>query len=187
MLALYDAVAHDARHGARGLGLAGHGRRGRPTSFLREQLARFQRVVTVARSLTEIVLHAAKQRRNRRCGLPLRHSPLRHRGARARPFGRDPAEAKAQALGALADVALESGDSVGYSVMAGRQGDDVAVGVLPIVHGDGVRRGLTNNAAVLIGGRRYPLGGDMSMDNVTVDLGAETDCRARRRGRGQRA
>ena len=43
--------------------------------------------------------------------------------------------------------------------------------VLPIGYGDGWRRGLTNNADVLIGGRRFPLVGTVSMDNITVDLG----------------
>jgi alanine racemase len=43
--------------------------------------------------------------------------------------------------------------------------------VLPLGYGDGVRRGLSNNAEVLIGGRRFPLVGTVSMDNVTVDLG----------------
>ena len=45
------------------------------------------------------------------------------------------------------------------------------VGTLPIGYADGVRRGLTNNADVLVGGRRVPLIGTVSMDNVTVDLG----------------
>jgi alanine racemase len=47
--------------------------------------------------------------------------------------------------------------------------------VLPIGYGDGVRRGLSNDADVLVGGRRYPLVGTVSMDNITVDLGPETD------------
>jgi alanine racemase len=47
--------------------------------------------------------------------------------------------------------------------------------VLPLGYGDGVRRGLSNNAEVLIRGRRHPLVGTVSMDNVTVDLGPETD------------
>jgi len=34
-----------------------------------------------------------------------------------------------------------------------------------------VRRGLTNNAEVVIGGRRFPLVGTVSMDNITVDVG----------------
>jgi alanine racemase len=38
-----------------------------------------------------------------------------------------------------------------------------------------VRRGLSNNAEVLIRGRRHPLVGTVSMDNVTVELGADTD------------
>ncbi len=50
---------------------------------------------------------------------------------------------------------------------------DTWVGVLPIGYGDGVRRGLTNNAEALVEGSRYPLVGTVSMDNVTVDLGAE--------------
>jgi alanine racemase len=47
--------------------------------------------------------------------------------------------------------------------------------VLPIGYGDGWRRGLSNNADVLVRGRRYPLVGTVSMDNVTIDLGPETD------------
>ena len=48
------------------------------------------------------------------------------------------------------------------------------VGVLPIGYGDGVRRGMTNNADVLVDGHRCPLVGTVSMDNVTVELGPAT-------------
>jgi alanine racemase len=48
------------------------------------------------------------------------------------------------------------------------------LGVLPIGYGDGVRRALTNNAEVLIDGRRYPLVGTVSMDNVTIELGPQS-------------
>jgi alanine racemase len=34
-------------------------------------------------------------------------------------------------------------------------------------------RALADNCEVLIGGRRYPLRGMVSMDNITVDLGPE--------------
>ena len=34
-------------------------------------------------------------------------------------------------------------------------------------------RALANNCDVLIGGRRYPLRGMVSMDNITVDVGPE--------------
>jgi alanine racemase len=46
--------------------------------------------------------------------------------------------------------------------------------VLPIGYGDGWRRGLSNNADVLIAGHRHPLVGTVSMDNVTVDVGADS-------------
>ena len=49
---------------------------------------------------------------------------------------------------------------------------------MPIGYGDGWRRGLTNNADVLIGGRRFPLVGTVSMDNVTVDVGPDPDVAA---------
>src|SRR4051812_21007964 len=66
------------------------------------------------------------------------------------------------------------GDSAGY----GRRwsaAQPTWVGTIPIGYGDGWRRAFTNNAEVLIGGRRYPLVGTVSMDNITVDLGADTE------------
>jgi alanine racemase len=42
---------------------------------------------------------------------------------------------------------------------------------VPLGYGDGFRRALTNNCEVLIGGRRYPLVGTVSMDNITVEVG----------------
>jgi alanine racemase len=44
---------------------------------------------------------------------------------------------------------------------------------VPVGYGDGWRRALTNDCDVLIRGRRHPLVGTISMDNVTVELGAE--------------
>jgi alanine racemase len=69
---------------------------------------------------------------------------------------------------------FEAGESAGY----GRRwtaAEPTWVGTLPIGYGDGWRRGFTNNADVLIGGRRYPVVGTVSMDNITVDLGPETN------------
>ena len=65
------------------------------------------------------------------------------------------------------------GDSAGY----GRRyiaSDETWIGTLPIGYADGIRRALSGNCDVLIGGRRYPLVGTVSMDNVTIDLGPET-------------
>jgi alanine racemase len=56
--------------------------------------------------------------------------------------------------------------------------------VLPIGYGDGWRRGLSNNADVLVGGRRHPLVGTVSMDNITVDLGPDPSVKELR---GERA
>ena len=67
-----------------------------------------------------------------------------------------------------------AGDSAGYG-RTWRAPADTWVGVLPLGYGDGVRRGLSNNAEVLVRGRRHPLVGTVSMDNLTVDLGPDTE------------
>lgn len=104
------------------------------------------------------------------------------------PFGRDPAarglEPALELSSYVAEVKLcHAGESAGY----GRQfvaEHDTNIAVLPIGYGDGWRRGLSNNADVLIGGDRYPLVGTVSMDSVTVDIGPDPDSE---RLRGERA
>jgi alanine racemase len=49
---------------------------------------------------------------------------------------------------------------------------ETQLATVPIGYADGVRRAFTNNLDVLIGGRRHPLVGAVSMDNITVDVGA---------------
>jgi alanine racemase len=71
---------------------------------------------------------------------------------------------------------FEPGDSAGYGRRWTAE-EPTWVATVPMGYGDGWRRALTNNCDVLIGGRRYPLVGTVSMDNVTVALGAETDVR----------
>jgi alanine racemase len=68
---------------------------------------------------------------------------------------------------------FEPGDSAGYGrrFVAERSTE---LAVVPIGYGDGLRRVLSNNAEVLIGGRRRALVGTVSMDNVTVELGLES-------------
>ena len=95
------------------------------------------------------------------------------------PFQADPAErglAPALSLSSyVADVKrFAAGDSAGYG-RTWRAPADTNVGVLPLGYGDGVRRGLSNNAEVLVRGRRHPLVGTVSMDNLTIDLGPETE------------
>ena len=67
-----------------------------------------------------------------------------------------------------------AGQSAGYG-RRWRAAADTWVGVVPLGYGDGVRRALTNDCDVLVGGRRHPLVGTVSMDNLTIDLGPETD------------
>ncbi|HEY2655344.1 MAG TPA: alanine racemase C-terminal domain-containing protein, partial [Solirubrobacteraceae bacterium] len=65
-----------------------------------------------------------------------------------------------------------AGDSAGY----GRRfiaGAETWVATLPVGYADGVRRALSGNCDVLISGRRFPLVGTVSMDNVTVDVGSD--------------
>jgi alanine racemase len=64
----------------------------------------------------------------------------------------------------------QAGDSVGYGRRFIARGP-TWIATMPIGYADGVRRGLTDNCDVLIGGRRYPLVGTVSMDNITADLG----------------
>ena len=95
------------------------------------------------------------------------------------PFHEDPAERGLEpALRLESYVAavrqFEPGDSAGYG-RRWRAEEPTWVGTLPIGYGDGWRRGLTNNAEVLVRGSRYPLVGTVSMDNITIDLGPETD------------
>jgi alanine racemase len=93
------------------------------------------------------------------------------------PFGGDPAarglEPALELRSHVADVKLcGAGESVGYgrTYVADR---DTYIGVLPIGYGDGWRRALSNDADVLIGGRRRQLVGTVSMDSVAVELGGD--------------
>ena len=99
-------------------------------------------------------------------------------------YGLDPFQEDPSKLGLEAALSLESyvaavrrfepGDSAGY----GRRwtaSEPTWVATLPIGYGDGWRRALTNDCDVLIRGRRHPLVGTVSMDNVTVDLGPQTE------------
>ena len=105
-----------------------------------------------------------------RCGVaiygldPFQHDPADH--------GLEPAMTLRSWVAALRR--LEAGESAGY----GRRWtakEPTWLATVPIGYGDGWRRALTNNADVLIGGRRHPVVGAVSMDNITVALGADAD------------
>jgi alanine racemase len=153
-------------------------------SFFAGQMDAFSRWVrTVKAEHPEVVVHAANsaamlrdpeaQFDMVRCGIAIYGMD---------PFGRDPsARALEPALELSSYVAEVKPCGAGQSSGYGRRfvaEQDTYVGVLPIGYGDGWRRGLSNNADVLVGGRRYPLVGTVSMDNITIDLGP--DARAQR-------
>lgn len=148
--------------------------------FLTEQLAAFRPVAEGVREIApRCTVHAANSAATLR--EPEAHFDMVRCGIAVYgldPFHRDPAEHGLEPALELhsyvADVKrFERGASAGYG-RTWRAPEDTWVGVLPIGYGDGVRRGLSNNAEVLVDGRRYPLVGTVSMDNITIDLGPET-------------
>ena len=150
------------------------------SGFFDEQLERFESVAAAAREeFPGIVVHAANSAAVFR--EPRAHFDLARCGVAVYgldPFQGDPAERGLRPALSLrsyvADVKpFAAGDSAGYG-QTWRAERETNIGVLPLGYGDGVRRGLSNNAEVLIGGRRFPLVGTVSMDNVTVDLGPDT-------------
>ena len=145
--------------------------------FFEEQLARFQPFVQeLKRTRPDCIAHAANSAAVLRD--PAAHFDMARCGIAVYgldPFGEDSARRDLEPALALrsyvADVKrLRAGDSVGYG-RTWSAPSDTRVAVLPIGYGDGYRRGLSNAAEVLIRGRRFPVVGTVSMDNVTVDVG----------------
>jgi alanine racemase len=181
VLALCDAVASDPRVELAGLWTHLATADEPDDGFMREQLARFEQVVAAARErYPGITVHAANSAATLRD--PASHFDMVRCGVAVYgldPFGRDPVEQRLEPALELrsyvADVKrFEPGDSAGYGRSWHAQ-RGTWVGVIPIGYGDGVRRALSNNAEVLVEGVRRPLVGTISMDNVTVDLGPESE------------
>ncbi len=147
--------------------------------FFERQLRTFESWVGPAKAARpELLVHAANSAamlRDRRAHFDMVRCGVAVYGMD--PFGEDPAarelEPALELSSYVAEVkACRAGESAGYGrrFVAER---DTYLGVLPIGYGDGWRRGLSNNADVLIDGRRRALVGTVSMDNITVDLGAD--------------
>jgi alanine racemase len=147
--------------------------------FAREQLAAF---LAWARGLQArhpgLLLHAANSAAT--LGIPEARLDLVRCGIAAYgmdPYGQDAArhglEPALELRSYLAEVKpIAPGQSAGY----GRRfvaRELTWIGTVPIGYADGVRRALTNDCDVLVGGRRVPVVGTVSMDNLTVDLGPE--------------
>ena len=144
-----------------------------------EQLERFLAFAPALRERhPELRLHAANSAATLRD--PTAHLDMVRCGVAVYgldPFGEDPGrhglEPALELRSHVADVKrFDAGDSAGYE-RTWRASVPTAVGVLPIGYGDGVRRALSNNGEVLAAGRRHPVVGTISMDNLTIDLGPE--------------
>jgi alanine racemase len=128
----------------------------------------------------DVVVHAANSPATFRD--PAAHFDLVRCGVAV--YGLDPFQGDPQLRGLDQALRLTSwvaavrpfatGESAGYG-RAWTATEATNIGTIPIGYGDGWRRDFTNNADVLISGRRYPLVGRVSMDNITVDLGPDTD------------
>jgi alanine racemase len=147
------------------------------SGFFTRQLAAFGELASTLRARQpRLIVHAANSAAVLR--EPAAHFDMARCGIAIYgmdPFGADPlAQGLEPALELRSWVAevkrCRSGESAGYGrrFVADR---DTWLGVLPIGYGDGYRRGLSNNAEVLVAGRRFPVVGTVSMDNITVDLG----------------
>jgi alanine racemase len=148
-------------------------------AFVAEQLAAFGPWAEAVRALEPgVLVHAANSAATLRvpesrfdlvrCGIAVYGMDPFHRDPAA--HGLEPAMTLSTYVAEVKPVA--PGQSTGY----GRRFVAEAptwIGTLPIGYADGVRRALTNNADVLVDGRRRPLVGTVSMDNVTIDLGPD--------------
>ena len=151
------------------------------SGFFEEQLGRFEAVAAAVKDeFPAAIAHAANSAavfRDKRSHFDMARCGVAIYGLD--PFQDDPAErglTPALSLRSyVADVKrFEPGASAGYG-QRWRAPEATWVGVVPLGYGDGVRRALSNNAEVLVRGRRQPLVGTVSMDNLTIDLGPETE------------
>jgi alanine racemase len=155
----------------------------RGDAFFGDQLERFRAWAEPLRErFPEALLHTANSAATLRD--PAAHFDLVRCGIAIYgldPFQRDPAaEGLEPALSLRSWIAalkpLAAGESVGYGRRFVAQ-QPTWIATVPVGYGDGWRRGLTNNAEVVIGGARYPLVGTVSMDNITIDAGPEPSVR----------
>ncbi len=146
------------------------------------QLERFTRFVAILRQALggRFVAHAAnsaavfRDPRSHfdmaRCGIAIYGLDPFHEDARRR--GLEPVLTLESYLACVKQ--LDRGESVGYG-RTWRAERPTRVGIVPIGYGDGIRRALSNRGWALLGGRRRPIVGTISMDNLAVELGPEPE------------
>jgi len=93
------------------------------------------------------------------------------------PFGVDPAaQGLEPALRLESYVASIKRSDAGQSIGYGRSfvaEQATMIATVPVGYADGWKRIFSNNAEALINGRRFPVVGNVSMDNMTLDLGSD--------------
>ena len=147
------------------------------------QLDRFLPLVQLAKAdWPEALAHAANSAATICC--PRAHLDMVRCGIAI--YGLSPGQGDAQAEGLTpvlswtSRVALvkrvPAGEGVGYGLTF-RPSEDTHVALVPAGYADGVFRLLGNRGQVLIGGRRYPMVGRVSMDSFGVDVGNESRVR----------
>jgi alanine racemase len=151
--------------------------------FVSLQLERFAPFAAELRGLADdVVVHAANSAATLR--EPASHFDLVRCGIAI--YGCDPMNVDPEDHGLEPALELRSylaavkaaapGQSAGYGRRFIAQTPS-CIGTVPIGYADGIRRALSDNCELLVGGRRYPLVGTVSMDNLTVDLGASPSAR----------
>ncbi|MDB6096711.1 MAG: alr, partial [Francisellaceae bacterium] len=68
---------------------------------------------------------------------------------------------------------IKKGDGLGYNhtFIAPK---DTRIITIPLGYGDGLRRSLSNKAQILLNGKRYPIVGNICMDQFMVDIGDDS-------------
>lgn len=156
-------------------------RDGEHAGFFREQLVRFRAAAAALRDqFPDATVHAANSAATLRdpgaafgmvrCGIGLYGCSPFH--GTPEQDGLTPVMSVISYLAMVKTI--RSRDSVGYGRTWHAQ-RGTRLGLVPVGYGDGYARSLGNNAEVLIGGRRVPVVGAVSMDQLTVDLGPESD------------
>ncbi len=151
--------------------------------FLVHQLGRFEPFVAELRRLRpELTVHAANSAATLR--VPASHFDLARCGIAI--YGCDPMNEDPGAWGLEPALELttyvaavkraQPGDSAGYGRRFIAQ-QETWIATAPIGYGDGIRRALSGRCELLCDGRRYPLVGAISMDNVTFDVGPSQQVR----------
>ncbi|MFN8108834.1 MAG: alanine racemase [Thermoleophilia bacterium] len=153
---------------------------GENAGFMLEQLLRFRSAAAaIADRFPGALVHAANSAAVLRdpdthldmvrCGIALYGCS---------PFGDDPSthglRPAMTLVSRLASIkTLRSRDSVGYG-RTWRAARGTRVAAVPVGYADGYARCLSNRATALVNGRRVPVVGTISMDQLMVDLGPES-------------